>query len=99
MDQIDFSEFFSTKSEANDFLLRLTAIADSVYQTDFDFEKSLSQQFGVNKSDRLLTILRENNINIQTLSEVKAFLQKMQDTIATLPVISLTIAFEPQEQT
>jgi len=99
MDQIDFSEFFSTKAEANDFLSRLTAISDKIFQNDFHLDKALGEQFGINKSDRLLAILRENNITLESHESIKTFLQKMQETISALPVLSLTVAFEPQEQT
>ena len=99
MDQIDFSEFFSTKTEANDFLNTLTAITDTIFQTDFRIETALSEKFGITVSDRLLSLMRENNINIQSRDEIKTFLQKMHDMISALPVLSLTVAFEPQERT
>ena len=99
MDLIDFSEFFNTKAEANDFLSRLTTISDKIFQTNFDLGKALTEQFGINKSDRVLSLLRENNINSESLASVKSFLQKMQENISSLPVLSLTVAFEPREQT
>jgi F0F1-type ATP synthase delta subunit len=99
MDHIDFSEFFATKAEANDFLSGLTAVIDKIFQTDFHIEAALSEKFGINKSDRLLAIMRENNINTQSRESVKMFLNKMQEEISKLPVMSLTIAFEPQEKT
>ena len=99
MDQIDFSEFFSTKAEANDFLSRITAVSDKIFQTDFHLEKALAEQFGINRSDRIFAILRENNINSESLPAVKSFIQKIQENIAALPVLSITIAFEPGEQT
>jgi F0F1-type ATP synthase delta subunit len=99
MDKIDFSEFFTTKAEANDFLSRLTAITDKVFQTNFNLKNALAEQFGINKSDRLMTLLRENNINADSLDAAKKFLEKIQESIASLPVLTLTIAFEPKEAT
>jgi F0F1-type ATP synthase delta subunit len=99
MDQIDFSEFFSTKAEANDFLSSLTAVIDKIFQTDFHIQKALSDHFGINKSDRLISIMRENTINTESRENVKLFLQKIHDAVAALPVLSITIAFEPQEKT
>ena len=99
MEQLDFSEFFATKAEANDFLSGLTAVIDKLFQTDFHIETALSEKFGINKSDRLLAIMRENNINTQSRESVKMFLNKMQEEISKLPVLALTIAFEPQEKT
>jgi len=99
MNQIDYSEFFSTKAEANDFLSGLTAVTDKIFQTDFHIEAILPEKFGINKSDRLIAIMRENNINTESRDTVKMFLVKMQEEVTKLPVLSLTIAFEPQEKT
>ena len=99
MDQIDFSEFFTTKAEANDFLSRLTAVTDKVFQTNFNLKSALAEQFGINKSDRLMTLLRENNINAESLDAAKKFLEKIQGSIASLPILTLTLAFEPKEAT
>lgn len=99
MDQIDFSEFFNTKAEANDFLSRLRAVIDKIFQTDFHLDKAFAEQFGINKSDRLFAVLRENNINTESLNAVKPFLENMQETVAKLPVLSITIAFEPGDKT
>ena len=99
MDHIDFSEFFSTKAEANDFLRTLTSITDTIFQTDFHLETALAEKFGITVSDRLLSFMHENNINLQSRDEIKIFLQKMHDVISALPVLSMTVAFEPQERT
>lgn len=99
MDKIDFSDFFSTKAEANDFLSGLTTVIDKIFQTDFHIEKALSDQFGINTSDRLLAIMRENNINTESRENIKTFLTGIQESVTKLPVLTLTIAFEPQGKT
>src|SRR6266702_696937 len=99
MQPIDLSDFFTTKAEANDFLSSLTTISEMFFQTNFNLEKALTQQLGVNKADRFLTILRENNINPESLPTVKEFVTVLTQKILTLPVITLTVAFEPHEQT
>jgi len=97
--QIDFSEFFSTKAEANVFQSGLTSVTDKIFQNDFNIEKALSDQFGINTSDRLLAIMREHAINMQSRENIKTFLTTMQESISKLPTLTLTIAFEPQEKT
>src|ERR1700722_15389285 len=99
MDQIDLSDLFTTKVEANDFLARLTTISEMFFQTSFNLEKALHQHFGVNKSDRIINILRMSNINPESTPAVKDFFIILMTKISTLPVISLTIAFDPQDQT
>lgn len=97
--KIDLTYFLKTKSQANDFTTRLTKIASHLYETDFNLEKELLNEFGVQKKDKLMTLFRTNNINIDKVDIVKNFLQKMQDTINHMAVIDLTIAFEPKEKT
>lgn len=99
MDNIDLSDLFTTKAEANDFLSRLTAISEMFFQTGFSLEHALTQHFGVNKKDRIISILRTNNIQTDSLPAVKEFTFVLMAKISALPVLSLAIAFEPQEQT
>lgn len=99
MDNIDLSDLFTTKMEANEFVSRLASISDMFFQTGFNLEKSLVQQFGVNKSDRLFAIMRDRNISPEILPAVKDFLFALATKIPTIPVMTLTVAFEPNEQT
>jgi ATP synthase delta (OSCP) subunit len=99
MDQIDLSDLFTTKAEANDFLARLTSISEMFFQTGFNFESALTVHFGINKRDRIISILHANNINTESLPSVKEFIFVLMSKISSLPVLALTIAFEPQEQT
>lgn len=96
---IDLSEFFRTKSEANDFSSRLAAVSEKLYQTGFDLEKALLEQFGIQKKDKFLTLLRSNNISQGSNIALKDFFTKLQQKAVSAPVLSLIIAFEPDEQT
>lgn len=99
MQPIDLSYFFTTKTQANDFLGSLTTIAEMFFRTNFNFENALVQELGVNKADRFLAIMRQNNVNPESLPMVKEFVTILTQKIMTMPVITLTVAFEPQEQT
>lgn len=99
MDQLDLTAFFQTKMGANDFSSRIAAISEKIYHTDFNLEKMLSEQFGIKKKDRLITLLRENKVDVKSNSALKAFLSSIVELIPKLPVLSLTIAFEPKEKT
>jgi hypothetical protein len=99
MDQLDLSSFFKTKSEASDFSTRLSAISEKMYQNDFNLEKELREQLGVLKKDKFVTMLRDNNLNVESNAALKEFFSKIQEKISSLSVLSLKIAFEPTEQT
>lgn len=96
--QIDLSDFFITKSQAEDFKSRLDNIIDKLYSTNFNFEKTLLEEFGIEKKDKFITLLRENKINDLTNTTIQDFLKNVQDTISNIPVMTLTIAFEPNQE-
>jgi F0F1-type ATP synthase delta subunit len=99
MEEIDFSVFFHTKAQANDFLIKLSSFSEEIYKNDFNLEKSLSDSFGVEKKDKFVIFLRNNNVNTASTADIKNFLDKLAEKITKLPVLSLTLAFEPNEQT
>lgn len=99
MDNIDLTDLFTTKTEANDFLARLTSVSEKFFQTNFELEKELHQHFGVTKTDKLLMILHQNNVPAESLPAVKDFFFILMAKISSLPIMTLTLAFEPQEQT
>jgi hypothetical protein len=96
---IDLSNFFQTRSQANDFSARLETITEQAYHTTFNIEKALMEQFGIAKKDKFLILLRDNKVGIDQIKPIKDFIKRVQEIIAGLPVVPITIAFEPKEQT
>src|SRR5258705_2331403 len=98
MEQIDLSPFFLTHSQANDFMVKLRTVIDNMYTVNFNLERSITTTFGIQKSDIFLTLLRQNNINVSSTNALQAFLQKILETAQNLPVVSLTLAYEPSNE-
>lgn len=99
MESIDLSDFFKTKEEALDFSARLKKISEKVFENDFSVEKAFMEQFGIKKKEKFITLLRDNNINTESNSHIGDFFNKVQEKLSSLASVSLTIAFEPTEQT
>jgi F0F1-type ATP synthase delta subunit len=99
MEDLDLSFFFKTKIQAVDFFARLSTISEKIYGTGFNLEKVLIEQLGIQKKDKFMILLRNNNIQSNSNSALKDFIGKIQDKISSLPTVSLTIAFEPKEET
>src|SRR4051812_12244471 len=99
MDNIDLSELVQTKDESRDFSTRLAVISEKIYETNFNLESMLIDQFGLKKKDKLITLLRNNNINVESGTDLQDFFNKVQNKISSSPVVSLTIAFDPTEDT
>ncbi len=99
MDNLDLSVFFHTKAQSNDFLVRLSNLSEEIYKTGFNLEQALSKNFGMSQKDKFMVILRDNNVNTASPNDIKSFLEKLQEKITNLPTLSLTLAFEPNEET
>lgn len=99
METIDLSDLFNTRAQAEDFSARLAIILKQAFATGFNPEKALLEQFGISKKEAFMTMLRNNNINPESRLAIKEFIEKIQAKIATLPTISLVLAFEPNEET
>lgn len=99
MDARDLSDFFKTKTQANDFSSRIAAISEMIYTTDFSLEKALEKHLGLEKKDKFLALLQKNEVNKTATPALKEFFEKTQEAIKSTPTTPLTIAFEPREQT
>lgn len=98
MEQLNLTAFFTTKSQANDFATRINALSEAVYHTDFSLEKAAMQYLGMKKSEAFLKLLQDNNVPADSAGAIKGFIVKLQETIKALPLLTLTIAFEPNEK-
>lgn len=97
-DILDLSDFFITKSQANDFAIRLNTIVEQMYTTNFNLEQAIHTQFGIQQSDIFLKLLREHKLQNGSLQDIQIFLNKIQEILKNLSVVSLTLAFEPSDE-
>lgn len=94
---MDLSDFFKTKSQASEFSKHLSTILKNIYTTNFDLEKALIHELGLMKKDSFMKLLHAEKISIQSIQDIAKFLQMILDMIPSLSVVTLTIAFEPTE--
>jgi F0F1-type ATP synthase delta subunit len=97
--ELDLSGLFTTKTEALSFSTRLSSISEKIYQTSFSLEKALTEEFGIEKKEKFMVLIRENKIHPDANSELKSFIDTIIEKIASLPVMTVTIAFEPPAKT
>jgi len=97
--EIDLSDLFNTKSQSVDFASRLNSILKQIFEKEFNPEKVLMEQFGIEKKDRFMTLLRDNNINATSRLDIKSFIEKILEKINTMPVMELVLAFKPTDKT
>lgn len=95
---LDLTPFIKTRGQATDFISRIASISAKVYETDFNLEQTLLDEFGIGKKDKFMTLLRNNKVNPESATALKDFLTKLMETAKTIPVLSMTISFEPKEK-
>jgi hypothetical protein len=99
MENLDFSDFFNTKPEADDFVVRMTIISSKIFETSFNPHVALLEQFGIEKRDAFMKLLLNNQVNAESRKAIKSFIDSMIIKISSLPVMSLVLAFEPKTET
>ena len=98
-EQIDLSAFCKTKAQARDFLNRIAAISARIYETNFQLEAVLLEHLGIQQRDAFLALMRTHNVPTNAPPALKTFLSKLQEQLLALPVLTMTLAFEPKEKT
>ncbi len=99
MNDLDLSVLFKTRSERQEFVTKLNQIIDTIFRTNFQFEKMLLEQYGVEIKDKFITLLSENSLAFQNGSDLKNTLELIRKTAEKLPSIEITLAFNPTENT
>jgi F0F1-type ATP synthase delta subunit len=97
MNKLDLSDFFTTKAQSVDFSTRLSAVSQQVFATGFSLETTLIDQFGLQKKDKFIALLRDNTVKVESNSALQEFFAQLQTQISSLPVATITLAFEPDE--
>jgi len=93
----DFSDFFVTKLQANDFCGRISGISQQVYEAGFDLSAKLATEFGVVKRDKLMMLLREDG-DLTDNRSIQKWLEKIISQTKSLPTVTLTVAFVPNDK-
>jgi F0F1-type ATP synthase delta subunit len=95
---MDLANFFKTKTQAVDFCNKISEVCNKAYNTGFSLGDELANEFGVQKKDELLRFLSDCKVNIADSAQVQAFLKKLLDEVGKMPLVDLTLAFEPKEK-
>lgn len=99
MEGLDLSSFFTTKGEAKMFSVQLSSVADRVYKTGFDLDKILTEELGIQKKEKFIKLMKDNNISPDYNQGLIIFIEKITKLISDIPVITVTVAFEPTYKT
>lgn len=98
MDELNLSEFFTTKNQASEFMVKLDQIIATIFETKFDLEVALGKYFSFSQKDKFLKFLRISKVNTKNPTELKQFFEKIKESVSQMKVINLKLAFEPSDK-
>ncbi len=97
--QEDITELVKTKQDASEFTTSLGTCINLLFNSRNNPETIVNQTFPYEKKGKLLSLLEKYKIARTDSSLVKQFLQQLKDDIQKIPVVTLCIAFEPNDHT
>lgn len=95
----DIIHLIPTKYEADHFLIQLDAMVDSLFSIKSDIKTKMKEVFPAEKRTAIEALCQKNNIDIMNYVTFQRFLLDLKEYISHLPVIQITLAFEPKETT
>ncbi|GEM_PF-6760297 len=96
---IELTEVIKTKHEAVNFVEQLQRVNELLYTVSGTFEEKTQEALPYQKKTYLVHLLTTHQIDTSDMSSVQEFLKQLIDLIRNLPVVTITVAIEPNEQT
>lgn len=98
MEDLNLSEFFTTKSQATEFMVKIDQLMAAIFETKFDLESELSKYFSLSQKEKFLKLLRINKVDPKKPTELKQFFEKIKEAASTMKILTIKLAFEPTEK-
>jgi len=93
----DILSLVKTQEEANEFQKQIDHLLSMLF-TNVTFETAVQETISFDKQGKLLAMFNREHVNLQQLPAVQTVLQEIKRTIAQLPIITISLAFEPKQR-
>ncbi len=87
-----------TKSDADIFLSHVEQLSDSIYNNKTTLKEKMKDLFPSEMTETLNQSLKKAGVDTNNIIEIQQFLDELKNSIKKTPVINLTIAFKPKQQ-
>ncbi len=88
-----------TKNEADHFLSQTSTLIDSLFNKNINVKDKMDELFPSDMVMSLQNAWKEAGIDTKNIIEIQHFLEELKEVVKHTPVINVTIAFKPKEQT
>ncbi len=98
--QINLASFFSEINTVDELLLfykEIDQIISKLFQNSESLDEVLSSTTSTGKKEKILSILKASEVSFDNLVEVQKTLELIKEAGGLIPVISLTLAFDPSQ--
>ena len=92
----DILEIIHTRDEAKEFLKSLDELLQELYKQSVDIEAILNNSFSHEKKEKILKLLPKYSIDVASSQQLQKFFAELKVTMQQIPVVTLTIAFDPK---
>lgn len=93
----DILSLVKTQEEANEFQKQIDHLLSMLF-TNVPFETAVQETISFDKQGKLLSIFNREHVNVQQIQALQTILQEIKKTIAQLPIITISLAFEPKQR-
>src|SRR3989344_7766894 len=87
-----------TKPYADEILLRIDELKESLYNKRIDLDKKMSELFSFEMKEKIKAYSWQEQINLNDPVSFGKFLSNLRTFIKSMPVVTMKIAFEPDEE-
>ncbi len=91
-------EKLPTKSDVYEFIEQTDNLLNSIYSLKKPIEEKINATYSVEKKRILMDLIRRYSIDMSSSNNLETSLRVLCDTLRKIPVISLTLAIEPDDK-
>lgn len=93
----DLLELLDSKFQADEFVNQLNALIEELYNKNVDVSQKIKLALPSPKSDKIITIIQNNGINLTDNIRIQTVFQDIKETVLSIPVVNITIPYEAKE--
>lgn len=94
----DILDIIQTQDEAKAMVTQLGLLIDNLYAAKQDVRERILQYVSYDKKEKIVALIMKNGVDIQNAVELQKFFIDLQTAIHEIPIVTLTLAFEPKQE-
>lgn len=94
----DLLELLDSKFQADEFVNQLNGLIEELYNKNVDVSQKIKITIPSPKSDKIITIIQNNGINLSDTIRIQTVLQDIKEIVLSIPVVIITIPYEAKEE-